>query len=192
MVAYSQPPLGFGLVQDMYVIPAEGGLSTKITHFVHNNVPDTGAVPLQWIGDATILVSVTVDTPNIGWSYHICELGLDGKITRWILSDSMNTYIAAELSPGGDMIAYIYRRKDPSTTGMGVATPDGGDKQTILPELNYQQDGKFYERISWSPDGSRLGVSSDEWILTVNKDGTEIDTVLVVAGSEWCNLCDWK
>ena len=192
MVSYSVPWGPFAPAHDMYVVPAAGGLSTKITSFVHNTSVDTGAVPLQWIAGSTILVRVTVDTPSIGLSHHVCEMELDGRITRWILSDSLNWYTAAKLSPRGDMLAYIYRPVGPPTTGIGVATPDGENKQEILSELDLQLDGISYHRILWSPDGDRIAVSTERWILTVNPDGSEIDTVLATSGSLWVELCDWK
>lgn len=192
MVGYSLPWVPFAPVQDMYVIPAGGGLSTEVTRFVHNTSVDTGAVPLQWIADSSILVSVSIETPATGSSQHVCELDLDGRITRWILSDSVNNYQAARLSPGGDMLAYIYRPNGTSMTGVGIATPDGGNKRAILPELSYQFDGIFYLGILWSPDGDRIAVSTERWILTVNPDGREIDTVLATADSLWVEICDWK
>jgi len=167
-------------------------LSTTITRFGYNAPVDTGAAPLQWIADSTILVCVTIDTPATGSWFHVCELGLDGRITRWILSDSLNWYTAAKLSPGGDKLAYIYRPKGPPRTGIGVATPDGGNKLEILPELDLQLDGIGYHRILWSPEGDRIAVSAGKWILAVNPDGTEIDTVLATSDSLWVEICDWK
>ena len=137
------------------ICTVEGGTS------VMPNGPDMNAViSCSTVMDATgkILFSST----NGGTVSHVFALDLD-HLTILPLTSGGNDENSPRWSPDHTRIAFV-RSGGASTTGVWVMNADGTQQARISPV--------GYGGIAWSPDGTRLLVTSGDTVRNVNADGS--------------------
>jgi Tol biopolymer transport system component len=119
--------------------------------------------------DARPIVYVRLDD---GWSlFTVSPTG--GAPTR--LNLPMRETLFPALSPDGSKLAFVV---ESSPGGVYVGAADGSEARLVYPALT--------ERITWSPDATRLAIAVDGEIIVVPLDGgtpqTITDAVDVYAG----------
>lgn len=105
------------------------------------------------------------------WTCKVVSVRLDGSGLRTIIGGTWHPFDPV-MSPDGSMIAYV------SDAGgiegrVWLADADGTNRSAIGPA--------FVERLSWSPDGSRLtftGGHRNGAIFTMDADGSDVNKIL--------------
>jgi Tol biopolymer transport system component len=184
----------------LYVINADGGKRTQLTHFPRNQK----ATQPSWSPDGTLIAfsllrsSGSITNPTYGQvipyaSDNVEAVRPDGSQLSVLLADmreqSRNSgpgYPQPVWSPDGSRIAYIVVPPSLSTNGsdfyyqVWLMDPDGSHRQKIFEDHN-GCCGPGEGGMAWSPDGSRItvfvggqGISTTTGTLWVmNADGSD-------------------
>jgi len=136
------------LVDELFVVPSEGGESTKVSVVPPDAEGSTGA--MSWSPDgARIAYSQTVDHREI---YTNTPDGTQNAKINGTLTEGANAGSPA-WSPDSGRIAYRAAQDTQYVRELYTSKPDGSDNVKVHPGL-----GEFEAVASfqWSPDGSRI------------------------------------
>jgi Tol biopolymer transport system component len=173
---------GSPLSYEIYSIPAGGGDTTRISS-LSDSVESWHP---SWSPDGSKLAHVGLDmtTSNKQDLYVVSVSG--GTPTRLtnVTPNSAAVY-SPSWSPDGNQIAYIMefggttRRRE-----LRLIAPGGGSSTTILSIDLDPGVGSFNDKITWSPDSSRImfygTIASQAGLYTINADGTDLTLVTAV------------
>jgi hypothetical protein len=126
------------------------------------NGPDVSATITCSIAPSNATGKILFSSTNGGTVSHIFVLDLDHS-TILPLTSGANDDASARWSPDHTRIAFL-RGGDASSTGIWVMHADGSQQARVSPV--------GYGSIAWSPDGTRLLVTSGDTVRTVNADGS--------------------
>jgi Tol biopolymer transport system component len=137
------------------------------------NGPDMNAV----IGCSSVIDGATgkilFTSTNGGTVSHIFALDLDHSTIVPLTSGAADDH-SPRWSPDHTKIAFV-RSGGASTTGVWLMNADGSQQARVSPV--------GYGGIAWSPDGTRLLVTSGDTVRTVNADGSGTADVGIMSTS---------
>ena len=118
--------------------------------------------------------------------YEIYEAGLDGTITR--ISDRLGVLTAPEISPDGELIAFMRWTVTSNQYQIWVMDRDGSGARQVVSGSGWDP--------TWSPDGNRILFASDRsgrnQLWAVNLDGNALEQIsdlpAIRGRSDWSPL----
>lgn len=149
--------------EEVFVMNADG-----------NNVRNLSNSPARdihpyWIADGSQIFFNSTRDDSEDYLLHIYRMKPDGsELTRLTTGD--NTETCAHLSPGGDRIVFLKGDVSANRDDICLRASDGSG------EVKLTDDGDRDGWPSWSPDGSKVVFSTQEWgefrLYVINPDGT--------------------
>lgn len=203
-IAFSAARDMHGIEYDIYVMDADGGNRTQLTHTGHSHV---SSAP-DWSPDGTKIAFFSrayEDIGEAGYSHFgsdIYVMNADGGDLRNLTQDDQYRNMNPAWSPDGAQIAYCSYEYQGSTgpprNDVYVMNSDGSDPVRLIGVrelLDIHSPGQIMVlngcSLAWSPDGAYIAVSATIAIFGIEADGSN-PTILLHNNRINHRTIDWS
>ncbi len=148
---------------DMYKVSSDGSSESQLTN--NPNIEQR----CKWSPDGKKII---YDKDNTNGWYNVWIMNADGSSQTPLTSNAQSE--CGVWSPNGSKIVYKHADNCGLPDDVIIMNSDGSNKQTIL------TNQLFANLFSWSPDGSKIAISSGAGklgIRIVNSDGTDLNEI---------------
>jgi len=141
-------------------------------------------------------VAAPVENGLIAYTTNVAEAGEPSRggvrllkrdgYDRVVIADPAVNVLDVEWSPDGRSLAFVHGYHDGGPRTLYVADGEGGNRRAVL-------TGPSLASPTWSPDGSRIAVTTgNSAISAVPAAGGAVETLYVSPGAQWLGDISWS